>query len=186
MNNPYVRTIWYDEIVDPVTGEIIEEGTPYLAAYANNIEEGIYNAYELIIEQDKEIQRLRVQAEINGRIPDNSGIFLDTLDGYSNKLVSLDEETIVTEAVSAGATTIKVDGGEGFTAFTQVTIYDDVSHEDVLVTAVHTDSIEVQALVNSYKRGAVVARANVMIDTTNKLMLNGSWGTFTVEAGEVR
>ncbi|MBU5214344.1 hypothetical protein [Heyndrickxia oleronia] len=185
MNNPYVKTLWFDEIVDPITEEIIEEGTPYLAAYANNIEQGIYNAYELIIVQDKEIQRLRVQMEINGRVPGNSGAFFDTLDGYSNKLVSLDEETIVTEAVSAGATTIKVDGGEGFTAFTQVTIYDDVSHEDVLVTAVHADSIEVQALSNSYKRGAVVARSNVVVDTVNKLMINCEWGTFTIEAGEV-
>ena len=183
--NPYKKTVWFDHIVDPTNGQVIQEGTRFNAERANNIEDGVYDLYERDLIQEREIKRLQVQLDLIGRAPGNSGAFVDTLDGYTNKMTYQTAKADVTEAVTAGATTLKVDNVEGFVALTQVTIYDDVSHEDVLITAVNADSIEVQALTNSYKRGAVLSRANVVVDTTYKLMLNGSWGTFTVSASEV-
>lgn len=183
--NPYVRTQWYDDIFDPVTGEVLEEGTPYLAQYANNLEDGIFNAYVFIMLMQREMQRMQVQMELDGRAPGNSGTFADTLDGSTNKITLDPTKTDVNTAVSAGATAITVDSTDGFTAFTQVTIFDDVNTEDVLITAVNSDSLTVQALQHSYKKGAKVARSTVAIDTVNKKMDVGNWPTFSVELVEV-
>ncbi|MGN4124833.1 hypothetical protein ACMGD3_07430 [Lysinibacillus sphaericus] len=48
--NPYNRTQWHDEIVDPVTDEIIEDGTPFMSEYANNFEWGLWIVYQFSIE----------------------------------------------------------------------------------------------------------------------------------------
>lgn len=183
--NPYERTQWEDDVTDPVTGEIINDGTPFMSEFANNFEWGIYNAFRFIGEVYRQQERMRVQLELDGRVPGNSGTFADVLDGSSNK-ISLDKAlTDIIEAVEIGETVIKVANVEGFTAFTQVTIFDDVGTEDVVITAIGTDTITVQALKNSYKKGAKVARSNVLIDTVNAEMGIGDWQTYSVELVEV-
>lgn len=184
-NNPYKKTTWFDDIFDPTTGEILEEGTPYLAKYANNFEDGIFNAYGYIMSMQREMQRMQVQMELDGRAPGNSGTFADTLDGSTNKITLDTTKTDVNTAVSTGATTINVDSVDGFKAFTQVTIYDDVNMEDVLITAVNSDSLTVQALQHNYKKGAKVARSTVVVDVENKKMDVGAWSTYSVEIVEV-
>lgn len=37
----YVPTFWTDRIIDPITGEVIQAGTPVNARNLNNIEDGI-------------------------------------------------------------------------------------------------------------------------------------------------
>jgi len=54
-----------------------------------------------------------------------------------------------------------------------------------VITAIGTDTITVQALKNSYKKGAKMARSNVLIDTVNAEMGVGDWQTFNVELVEV-
>lgn len=183
--NPYKKTTWYDDIYDPITKELLEEGTPYLAQYANNFEDGIFNAYGYIMLMQREMQRMQVQMELDGRAPGNSGTFADTLDGSTNKITLDATKTDINTEIIAGATEIPIDSTDGFTAFTQVTIYDDVNSEDVLITAVNSDSLTVQALKNSYKKGAKVARSTTVIDTVNKKMDVGAWSTFSVELVEV-
>lgn len=183
--NPYERTQWEDDITDPVTGEIINDGTPFMSEFANNFEWGIYNAFRFIGEVYRQQERMRVQLELDGRVPGNSGTFADVLDGSSNK-ISLDKAlTDIIEAVAIGTTTLKVASVEGLTAFTQVTIFDDEHIEDVVITEVGTNTIKVQALKNAYKKGAKVARSNVVIDTTNAEMGVGDWQTYNVELVEV-
>lgn len=183
--NPYERTQWHDDIEDPVTGEIIEDGTPFMSEFANNFEWGIFNAYRFMIEIYRQMERMRVQLELDGRVPGNSGTFADVLDGSSNK-ISLDKAlTDIIEAVEIDGTTLKVASVDGFTPFTQVTIFDDEHIEDVVITAVGTDKITVQALKNSYKKGAKVARSNVSIDMVNAEMGVGDWQTFSVDLVEV-
>lgn len=183
--NPYERTQWHDDIKDPVTGEIIDDGTPFMSEFANNFEWGIFNAYRFMIEIYRQMERMRVQLELDGRVPGNSGTFADVLDGSSNK-ISLDKAlTDIIEAVEIGGTTLKVASVDGFTPFTQVTIFDDEHIEDVVITAVGTDKITVQALKNSYKKGAKVARSNVSIDMVNAEMGVGDWQTFSVDLVEV-
>lgn len=183
--NPYDRTQWHDDVTDPVTGEVIEDGTPFLSEYANNFEWGIWNAFKFLNEMYRQIERMRVQMELDGRVPGNSGTFSDTLDGNTNK-INLDTTlTDIIQDVAAGTTVLPVADVSGFAAFTQVTIYDDVSSEDILITAIGADTITVQALANSYKKGAKVARSNVAIDRVNAEMGVGDWQTYKVDLVEV-
>ena len=129
--NPYERTQWHDDVMDPVTGEVIEDGTPYMSEYANNFEWGIWNAYQFLNEMYRQMERMRVQMELDGRVPGNSGTFADTLDGSTNKIELDKTKTDIIEAVTAGTTILKVASVAGFSAFTQVTIFDDVASEDV-------------------------------------------------------
>ena len=183
--NPYKRVEWEDDLTDPNTGEVLEEGTIFWAEYGNNLEWGLYNAYRFLIEQARQMQRMRIQMELDGRVPGNSGTFADVLDGSSNK-ISLDKAlTDIIEAVEIGTTTLKVASVDGFKPFTQVTIFDDVAKEDVVITVVGTDTITVQEIKNAYKKGAKVARSNVWIDTVNAEMGVGDWQTFSVDLVEV-
>lgn len=183
--NPYERTQWEDDVTDPVTGEIINDGTPFMSEFANNLEWGIYNAFRFIGEVYRQQERMRVQLELDGRVPGNSGTFADVLDGSSNKIILDKAMTDIIEAVEIGTTTLKVASVDGFKPFTQVTIFDDVAKEDVVITEVGTNTIKVQALKNSYKKGAKVARSNVEIDIVNAEMGVGIWQTYSVELVEV-
>lgn len=183
--NPYERTDWYDDVTDPVTGEVIEEGTLFMSEFANNFEWGIFNAYRFMIEMYRQLERMRIQMELDGRVPGNSGTFADTLDGSTNKIKLDTAMTDIIEAVIIGTTTLKVASVDGFTPFTQVTIFDDVASEDVVIKEVGPDTITVSALINAYKKGAKVARSNVQIDMVNAEMGVGDWKTYNVELVEV-
>lgn len=183
--NPYRRVEWEDDLTDPETGEVLEEGTIFWAEYGNNFEWGIYNAYRFMLEMSRQMERMRIQMELDGRVPGNSGTFADTLDGNTNKITLDTALTDIIEAVEIGTTILKVANIEGFTSFTQVTIFDDVASEDVIITAIGADTITVQALKNAYKKGAKVARSNVSIDTVNTEMSIGDWQTYSVELVEV-
>ncbi|MEA0556445.1 integrase [Lysinibacillus irui] len=176
-------------IYNPLTGqpeyEYLENGTRVNAKRLNHMDEGIYSAHDYIVELKATIRRMQIQMELDGRVPGNSGTFADTLDGSSNKIKLDNALTDIIEAVTAGTTTLKVASVEGFTAFTQITIFDDVGTEDVVITAIGTDTITVQALKNSYKKGAKVARSNVSIDMVNAEMGVGDWQTYNVELVEV-
>lgn len=183
--NPYNKTVWYDQIKDVTTGQIIQEGTRFNQSRANNIENGIYGAYDYIIGLESTVKRLQAQLDIDGRVPGNGGSFFDTFDGLPTRLTYLSVSTDIIEAIDVSSTQLKVASIEGFTPFTQVTIFDDVASEDVVITAVGTDTITVSALTNAYKKGAKVARSNVQIDTVNAEMGVGDWQTYNVELVEV-
>lgn len=174
---------------NPITGqteyEYLENGTRVNAKRLNHMDKGIYSAHDYIVELQATIRRMQIQMELDGRVPGNSGTFADTLDGSSNKIKLDTALTDIIEAVAIGTTTLKVASVEGFTAFTQVTIFDDLAKEDVVITEVGTNTIKVQALKNAYKKGAKMARSNVSIDMVNAEMGVGDWQTFSVELVEV-
>ena len=183
--NPYAKTVWYDQIKDVTTGQIIQEGTRFNQKRANNIEDGVYGAYEYIIKLETTVKRLQAQLDIDGRAPGNGGSFFDAFDGAATRMVLDKTTTEIIEAVAVGRTTLKVASTEEFTALTQVTIFDDENSEDVIITEVGTDTLTVQELKNAYKKGAKVARSNVLIDTTNAEMSVGDWQTYSVDLVEV-
>ncbi|WP_042472766.1 hypothetical protein [Bacillus ndiopicus] len=186
-HNPYKRVVWEDDLEDPNTGEVLEEGTIFWAEYGNNLEWGIYNSYRFMLELARQMQRIQVQLELDGRAPNNAGSFADTLDGGTNKIALDKAQTDVVEAVAVGTTVLKVANTTGFSAFKQVTVYDDINSEDVLITEINADAktITVQALANAYKKGAKVACSNVAIDTTLAEMGIGDWQTYSVVLVEV-
>lgn len=174
---------------NPLTGqteyEYLEDGTRVNAKRLNHMDEGIYMAHDHIVEMKATIRRMQIQMELDGRVPGNSGTFVDSLDGSTNKIVLDKAMTDIIEAVAIGTTTLKAANVDGFTPFTQVTIFDDVHSEDVVITEVSTGTIKVQALKNAYKKGAKVSRSNVQIDTVNAEMGVGDWQTYNVELVEV-
>ncbi|MGE7794978.1 hypothetical protein [Lysinibacillus fusiformis] len=176
-------------IYNPLTGqpeyEYIENGTRVNAKRLNHMDKGIFSAHDYIVELQATIRRMQIQMELDGRVPGNSGTFADTLDGSSNKIKLDTALTDIIEAVAIGTTTLKVASVDGFTPFTQVTIFDDVSKEDVVITEIGTNTIKAQALKNAYKKGAKVVRSNVLVDTVNAEMGVGDWQTFSVELVEV-
>lgn len=181
--NPYKRTTWEDDIYDPESDIILSEGTPFLAKYINNIEDGIYNAYDMIMAMQRDQQRMQILLELNGRAPGNAGMFTDAFDGEKNLIESASTSTV--SAVSAGATTITVADASAFEALQFVTVYDDETSEDTLITAVSGNVITVQALTNSYKKGAQIGRSTVEIDTDNKIMTTAPWTTYSVTVSDV-
>lgn len=177
-------------VLDPITREpvpkprLLQEGTRHSAARENNQEEGILKSHERLDAHDKDLLYLRVQMELDGRAPGNSGVFSDTLDdSVPNKMTRLTAMADIISAVEAGATVLPVDNTTGFFAFTEVTVYDGTNTEDVLITAIGDGTITVQALANSYVKGAGVARSTARI--ADGQMGNGSWGTYTVSVLEV-
>jgi len=174
---------------NPLTGlpkyDAFQQGTRVSAKRLNHMDQGIYMAHELFVGLASLVRRLQIQLELDGRVPGNSGTFADPLDGSSNKLILDKAVTDIIEPVEKGTTTLKVASVDGFTPFTQVTIFDDLAKEDVMITEVGTNTIKVQALKNSYKKGAKVARSNVLIDTVNAEMGVGDWQTYNVELVEV-
>lgn len=183
-NNPYTRTEWEDHIVDPITGDVLEEGTRFTAARANNIEWGIWNSYEWITAFNESMQKMQVQIDMMGRAPVNNGSFFDTIDGDSKALIRDVDRATAQTALSAGATTINLNAVP-FAVGEFVSVYDDTNQEIVEVTATASGSVTISALSNSYKKGAVVARTNAVVDSAGNKLLPGTWGTYTITAQEV-
>ncbi|WP_068983860.1 hypothetical protein [Lysinibacillus xylanilyticus] len=175
--------------IERVTGlpvwEALQEGTRHNQKVMNHLDKNIEFNRKYLISLEATIRRMQIQMELDGRVPGNSGTFADPLDGSTNKITLDKVMTDIIEAVAIGTTELKVANIEGFTAFTQVTIYDDVHSEDVIITEVGTGTIKVQALKNAYKKGAKVARSNIQIDTVNALMGVGDWQTYNVDLVEV-
>lgn len=66
---PYKRNTWKDHVVDPGSGQVIQEGTPQSATNFNNIEEGVFAAdagIALITQQV--MQNKRSLADLEGEI----------------------------------------------------------------------------------------------------------------------
>lgn len=184
--NPYLRTLWEDDLKDPVTNEILEDGTIFWAEYGNNIEWGIWNSYEMIIALNKQLKSIIAQLELDGRVPDSNGTFLDVMNGNASRITLLDAATHIKTAVTAGnSITLHVIDASRFTAFTYATVFDGTHFEQVHITAVGANTITVQALVNDYAKGAIIARSTVSVDTTAHEMLVGPHTTYQVSLVEV-
>lgn len=184
--NPYLRTMWQDDLKDPVTGEILEDGTVFWAEYGNNIEWGIWNAYELIIAINKQLKSVIAQLELDGRVPGSNGTFLDVMNGNTSRITLLDTATHIKTAVTTGSNiTLNVIDASEFSAFTYATVFDGTQFEQVYITAVGANTITVQALANNYDKSAIIARSTVVIDTTTQEMLVGPYTTYQVNLVEV-
>lgn len=134
----------------------------------------------------RNIRRILLQLEIDGRAPGSAGSFLDTLDGNPSRMTFLNESADLTAAVVVGATTLPIDMVSGtFTTNTQVIIEDDINREEVSITTVNGGSLTVSALTKAYKKGARISRSSAVLDAVNQEMRIGDWGTYSVAVTEV-
>lgn len=135
---------------------------------------------------ERNYKRIMLQLEVDGRAPGNNGSFLDTLEGTPTRMTFLNASADLTQAATAGTTTLPIDMVTGtFTVNTLVTIEDDVNREEVFITEVNDTTITVTALANDYKKGARISRSSVVLDTENQKMGIGEWGTYSVSVEEV-
>lgn len=67
--NPYNKTTWQDHVVDPETGQVIQEGTPESATNFNNMETGIFanDSVGSVLMQEV-MQHKRLLADLEGEI----------------------------------------------------------------------------------------------------------------------
>ena len=176
-------------IINPISGrpeyETIEDGTRVAAKRLNHMDNGIYQAHDLIVSLSATLRRLQVQMELDGRVPGNSGSFIDTFDGSTTRITMLKAINDVLQPVTSADTVIPVASSDGFTPMTYVTIYDGDSYEHTRITAVDSGHLTVQALTNDYSKGAKVSRSTAAIDVVNNSMNFGTWGTFSVSVSEV-
>lgn len=186
MLDKYIKTEWLDHIVDITNGEVIQNGTRFTAKRANNIEDGIYNAYLNLEEIRTSMKKLQVQLELDGRVPGNSGSFIDTFDGSATRIELLTSNADIVSSVTEGELVeIPVSNVAGFEPMTYVTIYDGVNYEHVLVGTVNENSITVQTLANNYNKGAKVARSTTAPNTLTKTLEVAPFVTYNVEFVEI-
>lgn len=187
-NNPYVRTEWEDDLTDPVSGEVIEEGTTFWAEYANNIEWGIYNAFVMLGFMYRELEKMQALMELDGRAPGNNGTFADIFDDGNglSRLERLTAKTDITADVTTGSTVvIPVASTAGFEPMTYANVNDATNYEHVLISAVGDGTITVALLVNGYSKGAKIARSTATVNTANQTLDVAPFGTYQVDLVEV-
>lgn len=139
-------------------------------------------------EMKNELQRVLVQQEINGRVPENNkGTFFDTFEDVGpTRMNFLNSTADLSENVAAGTLTLPVIVVKGsFSTGEEIVIMDDQNVETLFITAVKSNEISVAQLVHGFKKGATIARSTANINTTEKSMKVPYWGTYTVNTMEV-
>ena len=189
-SNPYVATFWKDhiidpEVIDPATGKplVIQQGTRFTEIRMNNIEDGILGAWAWLKDMQREVDRHSVYLAIDGRADGNNGTFFDTIDDKDPHLLAYGSgKGRMIKAHAAGTTTLQLDETIGFNRYQEITIADDVNFEYVIVRAVnHADkTVTVNQLINSYKKGAVVARSTMVRNTAQGHLEKGNLTTYSV------
>lgn len=178
----YIPTHWDDHIVDPVSGDVVQQGTRFTAKRANNIEEAIvYLMNTRVPYVNSELSRIYLELEMMGRSPVNNGTFFVSLDGGTGKQMSmLTNKAVLQNAISVGATTITIDTSP-FLKGEVVTLTDEELSENVTINAVNGNVLTISGTTKAFKKGAFVTRSNTVIDTNTVALKFGRWSTYSVE-----
>jgi hypothetical protein len=59
----YNPTEWRDHIVDPITGAVVQQGTPVTASKLNKIEQGIADAHQLAYGLDEIVNKTSIRVD---------------------------------------------------------------------------------------------------------------------------
>ena len=179
---PYAKTVWDDHLVDPVTEEVIQQGTRFTAKRANNLEDMVeYLANTHVPYVDNELMRIQLELEMLGRSPVNNGTIFDPFDGEEGKqMTMLKQRATLQNARNAGATTLTVDVVP-FIVGESITLVDEEQTENVTITAINNQTLTITATTKAFKKGAFVTRTNAVLDTSKGNLQFGKWSTFKVE-----
>lgn len=178
-------------IYNPYTGypewEAFEEGSRFTAQRMLHIERGIFGAHSGLAKLDRDIKKMRAQLELDGRVPNHNGSFIDAFDGSTQRLTRLTAITELLVPVTSASTVLQVADASKFEAMTFVTIYDVDSYEHVMITAVNASAktITVTALTSDYSKGAKLARSTANVNTTEQTLDVAPFVTYKVDLVEV-
>lgn len=131
-------------------------------------------------ELQRELANLAAFQQVNQRIQ-NGVTFADAMTGSPYNMTLDTTKTNAIGTLSVGATTINVQSVSGFQVGQEVTIYDDVNLENVMITAIDAANkrLTVSPLTKSYKDQANVARTTAVVDTVNQCLKFGDWTATT-------
>lgn len=181
---PYKKRIWVDEIYDEERDKVLSEGTPFMADYINNIENGVDDLYDHLMAMQKEQQRMKLQLQLGDRAPGNNGAFTDAMDGTSTNIETAGAVAIA--QINASTKTFTVDDASSLVAFTEITIFDDTNEEDILISSITGNVITTATpLQFGYKKGARTVRSSVAVDTTAQTMTAAPFSTYNVTLSSV-
>lgn len=133
----------------------------------------------------KEIANLNLQLQASQRVTNGKTFGTDFTATFG---MTIDyTKTSAVGALSVGQTSITVQDVTGLAVGQEVSIYDDVNIESVIISAIDTTNkvITVSPLVNTYKDKANVARTMAVLDTVNKCLKFGSWSTQTKQTASL-
>lgn len=179
---PYAKTVWDDHIVDPITQQVIQQGTRFTAKRANNLEDMVeYLANVNVPYVTNELMRIQLELEMLGRSPVNNGTIFDPFDGEAGKqMTMLKQQAILQTARNTGATTLTVDVAP-FSVGETITLADEEQTENVTITAIQQQTLTITATTKPFKKGAFVTRTNAILNTATASLQFGHWSTFKVE-----
>jgi hypothetical protein len=131
--------------------------------------------------QDRLLANHEAWFDVDSRATPNSGKYYDLFDDSNTLSIGKIDTTKTTAvgALTAGATIIPVSSVTGLSVGQEITIFDDVALERVVISAITGTDLTVPALVNSYKDKATVCRSSVVVDTVTKAMSFGGWQDIT-------
>ncbi|TEB13353.1 hypothetical protein [Pelotomaculum propionicicum] len=134
---------------------------------------------------DRELANIEAVLDIDNRAISGNSKFYDLLDGtntYSTGKIDM-TRTFALNPINANQTSTVVDDITGFAAGQEVTVFDDVNSEEIIVTAVNagTKALTHTATTQSYKAHANICRSSVEI--LGKRMRFDGWRTGGVGTG---
>lgn len=159
---------------------LIPDGTLTLAKMTTSLQNQINQTISL----EREIANLKAASTIANRVDGASGTFYDLNDGLNGgsagKIDNTKTNSTGTIAISAGTIVVPVLATTGFAVGQEVTIFDDVSLERRIITAINAGvSLSFAAMTNSYKIKAQICRSSVIQDTINHLLKFNGWTYLT-------
>ncbi|GED16773.1 hypothetical protein [Aneurinibacillus migulanus] len=185
----YIPIRFKDTIKDPITGDIIERGTPLNQVNLDHVEDGILSAHEKLELMELEMARMKVYMEIDGRVTGGKGTFFETMDGVEPHLMRRETaEAMLPVPVNASSEPITLSVfmiDDSFTSGEEVTIYDDEGWEEVVIQAVEGNKLTLNHLQNNYKKGAIISRSPSKPDPATKTMKPGVFKTYDLSFREV-
>lgn len=185
---PYIPTFWKDEIIDPVDETVVQEGTNFNAFNMNKIEAELVRLGMTQRDIYLVIARLAAFSELDGRVTGAQAKFFDMLDGEEPHYMRMSTaKAIMPQATAASSSPIQLNivNAVDFSVGQEVTVYDDVHLERVMVTAVVAGKLTLSRLQNSYKKGAVIARTTLVMDAASKTLKIGGYKTYEVSISEL-
>ncbi|MEC2131625.1 phage tail protein [Brevibacillus centrosporus] len=176
--------------VENVTAVIDEKALVTVDSFNEHVNDAsIHVTSEEMDLVNRRITRIEAYLDLDSRgVSGAQARFVDTYDGEDDPVLKLDEtKTYATAAITASDTTIVVPvaSTQGFAVGQEVTICDDQQFEERFIWAVGVNTLSFGIMLNSYKKGAYIARSTLERDTTARKMRIGGWGTSTVTISEL-
>lgn len=123
---------------------------------------------------------------------ENGIVFGDLFTGTALDMTLDLTRTKSINSLSVGQTTISVESVTDFQVGQEITIYDDVNLERVIISAIDvgTNTLTVSALINGYKSEANISRSMISLDLINNWIKFDGWltslGTTQILENDIR